>query len=127
MFKHTTDAQIVILDDGCAEHLNQSQAAADALNRKLEVEGKHVRAETVTLDFRPSVIKKRFEMFVALARVLPFLRSENYLRYFLTDACYGALMNIKSDFVISCGTAIEGVNYILSKSHQAKSMVLDPR
>jgi KDO2-lipid IV(A) lauroyltransferase len=119
VFKYTTDAQVVILDDGGVGHLQQSQATAQALITVLKENGKNVKENIITLDFRTPA-------HAFLSRFHPFLRSENYLKYFLTDFCYQSLMNLKADFVISCGSQVEGVNFILSKDHQATSMVLTP-
>ncbi len=119
VFKYTTDAQIVILDDGQSEHLQQAQAAAQAVTADLKKDGKNVKVNIIALDFRAP-----HASFVL--RFFSFLRGENKLKYFLTDSSYLALMKVKADFVISCGSQMESVNFILSKNHQAKSMVLAP-
>ena len=46
------------------------------------------------------------------------------LKYVLTDACYHLLMQVKADVVVSCGDQMDGVNVLLSKNHQAKSMLV---
>jgi mitochondrial fission protein ELM1 len=53
---------------------------------------------------------------------LKFLRREECLKYFLTDASYRQLMKYKADFVVSCGFHSAGVNYIVSKNHLAKGI-----
>ena len=119
VFKYTTDTQIVILDDGSALHLQQSRDKSLLMTTDLQEEGKHVKEETVVLNYRSPV-----HAFLSQFRI--FLPSEDSLKYFLTNTSYKALMHVKADFVISCGSYSEGVNFILSKDHQAKSMVLTP-
>jgi len=122
VFKYTGDSQIVILDDGHTGHLAQARSTVRELTDLLNKEGKNVKETTITLDFRTSFLSKFYYLYGFLSKFSFSLRNEDCLKYFLTDACYALLMKVKADFVISCGSRLEGVNFILSKSHQAKSV-----
>jgi hypothetical protein len=122
VFKYTVDSQIVVLDDGNAGHLAQAQTTVRALTDVLNKEGKHVTENIITLDFRTSFLARIFYVYAFLSKPFLSLRNEDCLKYFLTDACYSLLMKVKADFVISCGSKLEGINFILSQNHRAKSI-----
>ncbi len=127
VFKHTIDTQIVILDDGQDNHLQQAQTLAKELENVLKSEGKEIKEDLIKLDFRSSFRASSFFFYILMSRFLCFLRNEGCLQYFLSKACYEMLMSLKADVVISCGIQSEGVNFILSKNHQAKSVILKPK
>lgn len=124
VFKYTKDAQTLILDDGDTEHLRQSQAVVKTLVDDLNKQGKKVKECVFPLDFRTSFRARSFPLYSFFSRFLSPLRREHRLKYFLTDSCYLALMRLKADFVVSCGKRSQGINYILSANHLAKSFIL---
>ncbi len=127
VFKYTTQAQTVIVDDGRTGHLRQSQALARNLGEILNKKGKSVTDNTVSLQWRGSWAIMGFSFYVFIAQYLSFLRGEGCLKYFLTSSCYEELMKLKADFVISCGAQAAGINFILSRNHLARSIsILTP-
>ncbi len=54
-----------------------------------------------------------FSFYVFLAQYLEFLKREDCLKYFLTDASFNDLMKYKADFVVSCGSQAAGINFII--------------
>jgi KDO2-lipid IV(A) lauroyltransferase len=124
VFKYTTEAQVVILDDKDQQHLQRAKMSSNELKTLLEKEGKCVKEEIIPLEFHHPRLVGMFYVYVFLCRFVEVLRNENHLKAFFTEACYNELMSIKADVVISCGEKSQGLNFILSKNHQAKSIVL---
>lgn len=122
VFKYTTDAHVLILDDGNAVHLKRSQTAAHELASGLEKNGKKVTEKIISLKFKNPTSSKLLGL---IAKFFPSFCSEGMLKYFLTGPCYSQLMSLKADFVISCGADGKDVNRVISKDHQAKSIELN--
>ena len=127
VFKYSSQTRIVIVDDGRTGHLRQSQALARHLREVLKKKGKSVEENIVSLQWRGPWAVSLFSFYVFLAQYLSFLRREDCLKCFLTDASFSDVMKYKADYVVSCGSQGAGVNFILSQNHLAKSIsILTP-
>ena len=127
VFKYSTQARIVIIDDGRTGHLRQSQAMAQNLGESLKKKGKSVVENIVSLQWRGNWAKTIFSFYAFSAQYVIFLRHEDFLKYFLTGPSFEELMKYKADYVISCGSTAAGVNFILSRNHMARSIsILTP-
>jgi len=127
VFKYSTQAQVIIIDDGRTGHLRQSQSMSRTLGEMLKKKGKSVTENTICLQWRGGWSLPIFSFYAFLSQYLGFLRRESCLKYFLTKSCYEHLMKYKADFVVSCGSQAAGVNFILSQNHLAKSVsILTP-
>jgi KDO2-lipid IV(A) lauroyltransferase len=124
VFKYSNHFRILILDDGRTGHLRQSQALASNLTDVMNKRGKSAVQNTVSLQWKGPWVETVFPYFVFMAQHLGILNREDYLRYFLMDSSYKELMTYKADYVISCGWLISGANFILSRSHLAKSITI---
>ncbi|MBF0484228.1 MAG: mitochondrial fission ELM1 family protein [Candidatus Omnitrophica bacterium] len=124
VWKHSDQANIVIVSDGKAGHERQSQAVAKILqgvlkNRKIEaaVEKCLVEYKSVTHAQIASIV---------LPAVSRFLKEGHltFLKIFLTKKSYADLMKIKCDYVISCGSSMAGINYVLGEETGSKRIVI---
>ncbi len=122
VFKYSSQKRIVIVDDGRTGHLRQSQAMARHLREILKKKGKSIEENTVSLQWRGPWAVSLFSFYVFLAQYLIFLKREDCLKCFLTDASFSDVMKYKADYVVSCGSQGAGVNFILSQNHLAKSI-----
>jgi len=127
VFKYSSQKRIIIVDDGRTGHLRQSQALARHLREVLKKKGKSVEENIVSLQWRGPWAIPLFSFYVFLAQYSSFLKREDGLKCFLTDASFSEVMKYKADYVVSCGSQGAGVNFILSQNHLAKSIsILTP-
>jgi KDO2-lipid IV(A) lauroyltransferase len=127
VFKYSSQARTIIIDDGRTGHLRQSQSLAHQLREVLKKKGKTVEENTVSLQWKSSWASTMFSYYAFLTQYFSVLRMEDVLGFFVTKASFKELMKHKADYIISCGSQGAGVNYILSKNHLAKSIsILSP-
>ncbi len=124
IWKYGNEKRILILSDGKAGHLRQAQAAALAAVDYFKLKKMDVKVDTIEVKFKNNLYKA--------ALILSSLLSGRYncqgclwcFRRFLENDTYKSLTAIKPDLVISCGSALAPVNYILSRENLAKSVVV---
>jgi lauroyl/myristoyl acyltransferase len=120
-FKNRIDRKILILDDGKAGHLRQSQATAEILKNSLTQKGLLVKNEIIDIEF-----KSKFSLSL-LAVILKFLGPGfgfSYLKNAVSKQCFKKLYSNPGDFVISAGSSLACLNLILSRYNQAKSITI---
>jgi len=125
IWKYSSDNLIAILDDGRTGHLRQSQAVAIQLSQHLHQIG--IRSTTRILPVR---FKNKF--LADLLGLLIFIVQGGWLtagrigfiKWFLDRDSFRALMSVKADFVISCGSRTAGINALLSQDQQAKNIAI---
>ena len=124
IWKYTPEKNILILSDGKAGHLRQAQATAKIAEKYLKDKGVKVNTEIVEVKFNNKFSR------TALALSSCFSGKYNCqgclwcFRKFLVKDTYGSLLKIKPDLVISCGSSVAPVNFILSRENLAKSIVI---
>ncbi len=124
VWKYSLNRQILILSDKKTGHLRQSQALAKIAGSLYREKGIDYEVETIEVAFK-SKIK-------SLALAISSCLSDKYncqgclwcLRTFLGEESYCSLIRIKPDLVISCGSRLAPVNYIISRENLAKSLVI---
>src|SRR3989338_1604398 len=127
IWKYSKESTTVILSDGKVGHLRQSQAVAKMVKEALAERGIHNDTQIVEVKF-----KNRLGSF--LLSFLSFISSSyflqgrlRYFKWFLTKESFRQISSIKADFVISCGSSVAGVNFLLASDCRAKSIaVLKP-
>lgn len=127
IWKYSNETMITILDDGKTGHLRQSESVVRALQKALKEREIHSSVRTVEVRFKSAGARR---LFTALGLcVPPFVYPGRlaFLRFFLTPESYEQITRVKTDYVVSCGSAAAGVNNFLAKDHAAKSIaVLKP-
>ena len=127
VYKYTTQADVLIIDDTKTGHLRQSQAATENLKSALKKNGKQARIKTITIEFKMDQFQKIFAVYCFIAQFFGFLRKDGVLKFFLKEKSYSDLISIKPDYIISCGSQAAGVNFILSRLKSIKSIhILKP-
>ena len=124
VWKYSDQRSALILDDGRTGHLRQSQAIAQKINELLQQKNKKLDIETVQVRFRSRMNARIYTLFTFLIQYIPWLRTIDHLQWFLNEDSYKALTSLKADYVISCGSAMAGVNYMLAKEQSAKNIVV---
>lgn len=122
IWKYSMEGVTVILNDGRMGHLRQSQAIARQLDTVLSERGISQKTHIVEIK-----LKNRFSSLL-LAWLSLFIRALRgrmwILQGFLTPESYESLMSVKADTVISCGSSLAPINYLMAKEQQAKGIVI---
>jgi len=127
IWKYSDERKVVVLNDGKAGHLRQSQAVANILTEELGKRNLKSQIEVQDIKF-----KNRFSQGLLALSSIPAAKRHCRgclwcLKKFLDTSSYRNLSTRKADFVISCGSALSNLNYILSNDSRAKSIsILKP-
>lgn len=116
IYKYGKQRDILILSDGKAGHLRQSEGAAKLLIRKLNERGIKYNLKIQEVKFNSKVSKFIFG--------LGFLAGIGCLRRALTRESWQGVMGFNPDIIISAGNSTNRVNYLLKKENQARPIVL---
>jgi lauroyl/myristoyl acyltransferase/mitochondrial fission protein ELM1 len=124
IWKYTREKKILILSDAKTGHLRQSQALA-------KIAQDCFRENGLTADIR--VVEVNFKSKLgSLALTLSSCLSGKYhcqgclwcLRQFIKGDSYRDLTSNKADVIISCGSRLAPVNYIIARENLAKSLAI---
>ncbi len=123
-FKYNQDREVLILTDGKAGHMRQSQACLKLIKEIGKEKNLEIRVKQVKVDFKNKLSKISQMLGVGLAKkstcrgclwcLKAFLKRENFLD----------LQSYFADMVVSCGSSLAGVNFVVSSENQAKSIVI---
>ncbi|MDD4956464.1 MAG: ELM1/GtrOC1 family putative glycosyltransferase [Candidatus Omnitrophica bacterium] len=129
-WKLTPVRKVLVLDDGKKGHFKQSMAVAGTAGRywkeKRNMPEGALEVKTVSVKFKSRVRRTILNMFSPLYGDLfqgrPFL-----LKWALEPGSYDAIISVYADVVISCGSALYGVNRLVSSENGAKNLtIMDP-
>ena len=124
IWKYSDEADITILSDGRAGHVRQSQAVARLTESALGERNIRAATQVIPIVFKSKVIGRLFSVVSALLPPFFYQGRLEHLKYFLTEDSFRRVTAMKSNFIISCGSSIAGVNNLLSRDANAKSMVV---
>lgn len=124
IWKYADQRTILILSDARAGHLRQSEALAQII--KDYFKGKGITGDVVTVEVK---FKNKFSKY---ALTLSSCLSGKFtcqgclwcLKAFLKQDSYKAVINIKADIVISCGSSVAAINFVLARENLAKSVAI---
>jgi len=125
-WKSTPIRKVVILNDGRTGHLRQSEALLNKLRDIWVKKGysrEHIRAEIIDIDTKNSLSRNLLSLGPKFScqRCQGCLRC---LRLCLKRESYERVAGAYADIVISCGSSVAGVNLILSRESNARSVVI---
>jgi mitochondrial fission protein ELM1 len=124
IWKYSQDANILILDDGRTGHLRQSQALCNILTEALEKKGKAAAFQIVQVRFKSEFTRKMCSVFAFLGQWFSGLRSLTIIKIFLEEGSFKELASVSADYIVSCGSAAAGINYLSAASQPAKSVTI---
>ncbi|MFH1457584.1 MAG: ELM1/GtrOC1 family putative glycosyltransferase [Candidatus Omnitrophota bacterium] len=124
IWKYGRTRRVLILSDGKAGHLRQSEALLQILSRHLQEHGMAPEAETLQVKFKNAWAEKGFRFAGCLSGKYQCQGCLGCLKTLLQKDNYDSLSRARPDIIISCGSSVELVNYILSRENKAKSIVL---
>lgn len=125
IYKYGKEREILILADGRTGHLRQSEGLAKLLSHELTNRGFKTRLSIQEVKFRGPLFRLILNwLSVFSGKYQGRGTSLRYLRFALTAESWKALATQRADIIISAGSSISAVNYLLAKENQAKSVVL---
>jgi len=122
VWKYSDQKKIVILNDGKIGQLRQSQAAAGILSAELAKNNFKASIEIMDVRFRNNFSKAMISLCSVPAAKRHCMGCLWCLEKFLEKSSYENLARMKADFIISSGSSLANVNYILSNDSLAKSV-----
>lgn len=124
IWKYSDETDITILSDGKTGHLRQSQAVVRMVEKALAE--RHIRAATqiIPIVFKNKFAARFFSFLSALSHPFVYQGRLECLKWFLKEESFRRLTAMKTDFIISCGSSVAGVNNLLSRENSAKSIVI---
>jgi Kdo2-lipid IVA lauroyltransferase/acyltransferase len=125
-WKSTTVRDVIILNDGKAGHLGQSEATVELL-RDIWVSRGHsrdgIRVKVIDVKYRGKIARWFLSAKSTLSR--RFCQGcLKCLRFTLLTDSYDKISKNYADIIISCGSSTAAVNLLLSRENNAKSIVL---
>lgn len=124
IWKHSNHRDILILDDARTGHLRQSQAVAGLISDYLKERQIDSSIFIQDVKFRNFFSKNALILSSCFAGKYHCQGCLWCLRTFLERKNYKSLISRKADIIISCGSSVACVNYVLSRENQAKSIVV---
>ncbi len=124
IWKYSDARDILILSDGKTGHLRQAEAAADAVSAVLREKGIKSRVKTLEVKFRNRFSRRLLAFCALLAGKYSCQGCSMCLRRFLSKDSYQSLIKSAADIVISCGSSVAAINYVVSGENRAKSIVI---
>jgi len=124
IWKYGCHRKVLILSDGKAGHLRQSQALAKILSSALSGRGITSDVETQEVKFKNAWLAKGFRLTSCLSGKYQCQGCLRCLKAVLQKETYDFLTRVNPDIIISCGSSVAPVNYILSRQNLARSVVV---
>ncbi len=124
IWKYSKEAVVAILTDGKAGHLRQSEALAGHLKKVLAERGVLAELPIFPVSFKSKIHSKFFAVMGCFANIFGRRLRMWLLRFCLVPDSFVGLLSVKPDFIVSCGSSVAGVNFLLSQEHQAKNIVI---
>jgi len=124
IWKYGKEKNILILSDAKTGHLRQAQAVANIASNYLKEKGIKTKVDIVEVKFKSKFAKTALTLSSCLAGKYHCQGCLWCLKTFLKEEVYKTLIGLKPDIVISCGSAIAPINYVVSRENLAKSVVI---
>jgi Kdo2-lipid IVA lauroyltransferase/acyltransferase len=125
-WKSSPVRDIILLHDKRTGHLRQSEKVVEIIKQIWQERGyspDHIRTKIVDVEFKKNIFSK----VLSLGSNLHYNRCQgcmNCLRFQLKRGSYDKLMKSYADIVLSCGSSTAGVNLLLGRENNAKSVVI---
>ena len=124
IYKHAQQGNILILSDGKTGHLRQSQALAKMASSYLTDKAISTNIDYVEVKFKNNLSRRALTLSSCLSGKYQCQGCLWCLKAFLKADTYKSLISKNPDIVISCGSAIAGVNFVITRENLAKSIAI---
>lgn len=124
IWKYGKDRNVLILSDGKAGHLRQAQAVANIVEGCLAERGMKAKIDNIEVKFKNHFAKQAFMFGSLLSGKYRCQGCLGCMRRLMETETYDSLIRCNPDIIISCGSSLAGVNFLLAKENLAKSIVI---
>ncbi|OGX23842.1 MAG: hypothetical protein A2Y03_02160 [Omnitrophica WOR_2 bacterium GWF2_38_59] len=124
IWKYSNKTNIAILFDGKTGHLRQSETVAKMVQKALAERDVEATSQIISVNFKGKYPARLFSLLTVFLHSFIYQGRLDFLNWFLTQESFDEIMSVKADFFISCGSSIAGLNSLVSKDHNAKSIVV---
>lgn len=124
IWKYSKTRQILILSDGRTGHLRQAQAVADIAVKQLAQKDIRVKIDTVEIGFKNKFSRIALAAGTCLGGKYQCQGCAWCLRAFLDKDTDDSLAALNPDIVISAGSSVAPVNFVVSRQSMAKSICI---
>jgi len=124
IWKYTLEKNILILNDGKAGHLRQAQAVAGIAAEIFRERGVETKVDTVEIKFKSNLSRHALTLSSCLSGKYNCQGCLSCLKMFLEEKAYRELVKKRFDAIVSCGSSLAQVNFLLSRENLAKSIVV---
>ncbi len=124
IWKYSTESTTLILSDGKVGHLRQSECLASHIAQALKTRGIASEIKTIPIQFKSPWRARLISVAGLLANRFLCQGRQNFLKFFLTEECYRQIMAFKADFIVSCGSSLASLNFLLTMDHKAKNVAI---
>ena len=123
-FKHSAQRNILLLHDGKAGHLRQIQAVLGIIKQEAATRHLAIRVKQVEVEFKNKLCSILQALSVTSGNRKQCQGCSLCLKQFLNQKIFKELQSYYADIVVSCGSSIAAVNFVVSSENQAKSVVI---
>ncbi len=124
IWKYSDQRSILILSDGKAGHLRQSECVSGIVVERLQNRGIQAKIDILEVKFKNRLAKAVFSLSSLLAGKYHCQGCLYCLKKFLDEDTYKKLSFLSPDMVVSCGSSLAAVNFIISRENLSKSVVV---
>lgn len=124
IWKYSDQRNILILSDGKTGHLRQSEGACKILEGCLKNRGLKAHVQVVEVKFKSEFARRFLMMGSCFSGKYSCQGCLWCFKKFLDSQAYNKITALKADFVISCGSSLAAVNFIIARENLAKSIVI---
>jgi KDO2-lipid IV(A) lauroyltransferase len=124
IWKYGRQKHILILSDGKTGHTRQSQAVANIMENHLKEKGMYPQTSILEIKFKNRLAKNALNISSGLAGKYHCQGCLWCLKTFLKEESYNAIISTKPDVVISSGSSMAPLNFVVSRENLAKSIVI---
>ncbi|MCX5695665.1 MAG: ELM1/GtrOC1 family putative glycosyltransferase [Candidatus Omnitrophica bacterium] len=122
IWKYSNQRSLLILSDGKTGHLRQSEAVANIISERLKNKGIKVGLEITEVKFKNKFLKTALSLSSLLSGKYNCQGCLGCLRKFIDTNAYKTLSSFRPDIVISCGSGLSAINFIISRENLSKSV-----
>ncbi len=124
IWKYSKQAEVGIITDGKAGHLRQSEAVAGHLKTVLGERGIVAELPILQVNFKNKFFAGFFAFVAWFSNIFKHYGRVWLLRLCLIPDSFAQLMSIKPDFIVSCGSSVAPVNFLLAREYKAKNIAI---
>ena len=124
VWKHADEKNILILSDKKAGHLRQAEALVKIIRELLKTKNITAHIDNIEVEFKNKFAERALTLSSCLSGKYHCQGCLWCLRAFLKEESYQGLIRKKPDIIISSGSSLAAINYVLARESLAKSLVV---